>query len=421
MIRQLIILAIQLTTCELIAQTVSVSKNQRIVLGSDKNYSFECHLTTHPQNTNFLAGAILTIDEGVNPSTYYTTLIVSRDGGKNWSIHKNDFPYAADPFCLITTKGNIVASDIAGAEYALGAHYLKNGKLQKAIKPLPSYDHDILVLKPYQPGSKEKIYLVATKSLDSIITDHPILVMQSTDEGKTYQSKTIYPFKNVNLNAKQPVILSDGTLLIPLVVRGFFSNENNKTQHLAEQSSWIISSKDGVNFSEPKFITPVSGRAHNMLVVNTAAQWKDHLYYICPDAQKKALYISRSFDKGEGWSIARKITHDTAGIIGVGAAAIDRKGTIGIVYNQMTGTESKPCYDWFFIYSKDDGANFSIPVKINEGSNCPDVTQGWYTRAWPQGGDYGGLVATKEGTFMALWSDARLGKYYPYSAEITIK
>jgi hypothetical protein len=411
----------QVSNYVLFAQTVVVSKNQRIDLGSDKKYSFEGHLTTHPVNKNFMAGAILTIDEESNPSTYYTSLIISQDAGRTWTIYKNDFLYAADPYCVITKNGNVAVADIAGASYSLGAHYLKNGKLQKAITPLPGYDHDMFAYNPYQNAGEGKIYLVATRSLDSTLSDHPILVMQSLDEGKTYHSKTIYPFKNVNLNAKQPVVLSDGTLLIPLVVRGFFSNENNKTQPLAEQSSWIISSKDGVNFSEPKFITPVSGRAHNMLVVNTAPQWKDHLYYICPDAQKKALYISRSFNKGEGWSIAKKITPDTTGIIGVGAAAIDSKGAIGILYNQMTGTENKPCYDWFFIYSKDDGANFSIPLKINEGSNCPDVTQGWYTRAWPQGGDYGGLVATKEGTFMALWSDARSGKYYPYSVEITIK
>ncbi|HMG90652.1 MAG TPA: sialidase family protein [Chryseolinea sp.] len=410
-------------------QRIIVGENIRIRLTKDYNYSFENTVIADPSYPEHLVGCVLTMcPDTVKNCT--NTLIESTDGGKTWS--SENIPWGANPWCVTLPNADIAVSYIYGLNYMLG---IKSASRSNSIKSRQwtselllgsGYDHNMLLLDESRGPFEGHIYLIATQSLRADDHDPFVLVARSLDGGKTFEQRTFYqPFKNVDINAKTPVILENGTLAIPILLRGQFVQGESKADPFEDASNWLITSNDGgQTFSAPKFISSKSGDGYHSLTLNRSPKWRGRLYYTFNGKKDKGIYITHSDDNGESWTKTLKIDNSvikTQEDIAAAAAVHEKNGTIGVMYLSRVQSNDHECYSLFFTTSTDGGNTFIDPVRVNSEDSCPDKTKAWYINAWPQGGDYCSLIAKPDGSFLAIWSDARTGSFKLYQSTITIK
>ena len=394
------------------SQKISVLPNQAIPI-QPQRISSESYLSVNPVDPEHLLGCYLSAKISDQGYDYYTEVILSKDGGETWEELEMDIlQEAADPWCQINDDGSLLISDISsGSQFHLTTRFSLDGD---TWMPVNSHgyarDHSIL----YNTADK-KTLLVSTQKENSI---NSIIVNQSEDNGRKFSqlSKTS-PFPNVAINAKTPVELSSGLLILPFIVR-YRSNDNGDEVPISPTQSWFISSQDGgKTFSQPYFITGISGNRHHYLAVNTNRRFKDELYYFFSGANDKGAFITKSRDAGITWSEPMQLDVSQSSRITPGAFRVSKKGEIGLIWSEKTNDR---CFQWMFSFSRDGGVSFTTPISIQDTLSCPNQSNDWVSRAWPQGGDYCGLVATPDG-FAALWSDARTGKFKPYFTKISIK
>lgn len=385
---------------------LEISINETIDLGHDRLIS-EGILSVNPNNPKHLMGAFLTAEIQEEGRDYFTEVIISQDGGKNWyTTLSKQLPEAADPWCLLTPNGKAIVADIsAGSKFHLTTQFSSDGKHWQDTSSLGlGHDHGMLLQDDSEGPISGVIYLISTQ-------DDAIFIARSKDEGQSFQKINQYrPFDSLDINAKTPVVLSDGTLLIPFITRAS-----------RPMKSYLISSKDGgLTFTSPTFITDQNGRRHHVLVVNKAAPYTDFLYYVFVGKDRDGIFLTKSEDLGKSWSSPYRIdlqrSEDTWTDLGM--VAVSPEGILGILWTERIDDN---CYDKYFIASKDGGNQFLPAIKVNDMISCPDPTNGWIRRAWPQGGDYHGLVGLANGDFLAMWSDARTGKFRLYSTNIKVK
>ena len=409
-------------------QRIVIGENTRIRFSKDYNYAFENTVIADPSNPQHLIGSVLTMC----PDTVrncLNTLIESSDGGKTWS--SEDIPWGANPWCAINSSGDISVSYIYGLNYTLGIKSSKknsSGKRQWTSELIlgSGYDHNMLLMDHSNGRFKDNLYLISTQSLRADDHDPFVLIATSQNGGTTFDHRTYYhPFRNVDLNAKAPIILGDGTLAIPILLRGQYLEGENKATPLHSFTNWLVTSSDGgQTFSVPKLISSNSGDGYHTLVINRSVKWKNRLYYIFNGSGQKGILVTHSDDQGQSWTKALKVdavNSKSQEDIVAAAAVNETNGVVGLLYLSREDQQTRECYNLYFTASTDGGVTFVDPVKVNSQSSCPDKSKGWFMNAWPQGGDYCSLVAKADGSFLAIWADARTAAFKLYQSTITIK
>jgi hypothetical protein len=81
------------------------------------------------------------------------------------------------------------------------------------------------------------------------------------------------------------------------------------------------------------------------------------------------------------------------------------------------------CYRVWFAASVDGGENFSLPTTVSDKISCsdPNLNPEPYFKTRLKGGDYIGLAAAADGSFHAVWIDARDGAFRLYTARIEVR
>jgi hypothetical protein len=425
-----LLLIIQSIAGRLLGQHKSIEINSPvpIPLPSSDRSTAECNLAIHPMDARYLLLSMLSANPFPKGNDYYTLPLVTFDGGKTWQASAPGVPGAADPWGVITSMGTSVVADISGGEaYTLATRYSPDGgrTWEDTLSFGQGYDHSLLLVDDSDGPFQGSVYLVATQSLLLGRTDTQLLVARSTDGGRSFSRQHRHvPFRNVDFNAKTPVVLSDGTLLIPILIRGSYSPKTQTFTAFDQMQSWLLTSTDGgKTFDPPLFIAHGSGWRHNLLAIDRSANRLDHLYYVFAGPDRKGLFFTRSTDRGESWSEPVRIDGSTAAVpwTDLGAIAVSRQGNIGLVFTERQQSGATACYRTYFTASVDGGSTFLTPAPLHTDLSCPEKQNGWVANAWPQGGDYCGLVAFPDGSFFAVWSDARQGLFRSYSATIHLR
>lgn len=406
-----------------------VGENEKIVFGPlEKNTAF-CHLAANPENPNHL---LISVTVGVYPNRpyYYSTYILSSfDQGKAWKHFELTSPDAADPWCLILPNNQAVAADIGnGSRFRQYIHRSSDGGVtwKDSLSFGDGHDHGMLIDGKRPTMSGRSLYLFSTQSKRNPgnFPKSEIFIARSEDSGKTFSSERHYsPFPNLDFNVKTPVVMEDGTLAIPLVTRGELPAGQNIMTTSIKTQSWLITSADeGKTFSQPLLITDISGTRHFDLRTATRDS-KENLYFLFSGEDKKGIYFVRSSDKGVSWTSPLRIDRNRQSnfVTEWGATAVTTSGIIGITWLELIDQSSEKCYSLFFSASLNGGESFLPPVKVSSAKSCPGFDTGWFGNAWPQGGEYSGLVALSATEFLAVWADARSGKFELYQSRITVK
>lgn len=404
--------------------------SQRIVVGSEKNINpgdafkqrvfAEPHLAINPKNSKHqVIGTYL-----INPESetdFYCAAIVTFDDWSTNRIYVFPSKETGDPWCEITEKGTVLFSYLNG----LNVHRSLDGGItwQKDSVHLGEYhDHEVMVEDRSNGKYNGSIYLSSILGTDSMY------IARSDNQGKSFDFRKKWKFSNLNTNTWTPVVLSDGTLVLPYST--FQRQGITKRVWLKSALAWLVTSIDGgKTFSAPSFICESCGKGFPVLVADASdSKFEDRLYFICSNHETKQIYLHYSPDKGNKWSepvVIKQFTNRTETerppFFGAPTASVNKHGIIGVIWQDRMEDSSGRCQYLYFSASIDGGETFLKAIKVSSAPSCPqDGNNKWAGDRWKAGGEYMGLVSKPDGSFQAVWADSRSGYFQLYTANIFI-
>ena len=149
-----------------------------------------------------------------------------------------------------------------------------------------------------------------------------------------------------------------------------------------------------------------------------------------------------SSDHGITWSPPKDLFPETHAVVSQfqPALAVNRDGTVGILWFDTRETGSRDTYHVYFSASTDGGETWSAPARLSSEASTPfaagnirpvpfqtSQTAGGVRLSlfsafgrWPNGGDYMGLTADADGVFHPFWADARSGTFEIYTSRVEV-
>ncbi|MGW9686152.1 hypothetical protein [Flagellimonas sp. 2504JD1-5] len=347
---------------------------------------------------NHLIASILTVNPNALTPTYGTLLMESYNLGKDWAIRPaKHTKEAADPWITMLGGNKFVFTDISeGNRFHLQSFVTNNGKWEQPISHGVGHDYATVLS---DSGSS---YIFSTQKVGSDM----VLYVYKTKNG-TSKKRSIEVFNGVDLSFKKPVFVND-QIAIPVVLRGSWNGKSST--NFGQMTSWLLMlDKQSLDASTPLLITHLSGAKHHILVKGI-----DKLYYFFTDVERKELSVVMSSDLGKSWTKSKLVAKGDY-LINLDAAVWYKDHAVIVFTNE----ESKGSFQKYVLHINEK-MEASNPIKLGRLSR-PDQRNGWAVRAWPQGGDYCGLVANEPDGLYIMWSSAPDGVFNPYFAKISIK
>jgi hypothetical protein len=400
---------------------VRVGEDRAVIINTRGLATIEPHLVADAREPNhLLAGVFLVAKLGDprNPNfamDLSCAALDSRDAGLTWV--RRDFAQrgCGDPWVALVGGGAVFLGLTRGQVFALRSADGGRTWADSAVS-LGSGDHGTLAVDMTGGPFTGSIYAVWWRHVrdDRGASRSPVFVARSADGGATFSSPTrIMPW-SVGSVAMNPVVLSDGALIVPF---NSFLPKSSPT--------WVVTSSDGGRtFSVPLLVTDICDRSFSQLGVDASpGPYRDRLYSVCSDSTH--IYLLHSSDRGETWSDPLVVNRGP-GPVHNPVIAVNRHGVVAISWydareDPRSYRDSFRCQHVFFAASLDGGSSVLPDVKVSSAENCPDTpSNGEAGRRWKAGGDYHGLAASADGRFHLLWADSREGIYQLRTAYVQV-
>jgi hypothetical protein len=409
--------------------TIRVAIDRPVEMNSSRLATVEPYLAADRRDPNhFLAGVILVPKMGdprdpAFKSESICAALTSFDGGRTWIRH--DFPAqgCGDPWVALLANHRAMLVGLAGSE--LVAYRSTDGGKTWNDTPVSfgrGHDHGTIGSDATTGVLGGNVYVVSHQTTrDSAGQDRDVVfVARSSNGGETFDPPTRISPSNLPTFADNPVILSDGALVVPFV--------NYIRQSAFDRSDLVwtsISTNSGRTFSVPRYVSDCAGDWGQLAVDGSAGPFRDHLYWACWDYFNRHVFVFRSTDRGERWSDPVTVNRGSRPVQ-TAMIAVNREGVVGVSWYDSREDprgyrKNFRCQNLLFTASLDGGRTFLPEVKISSAENCPitpaNGEAGWM---WPTGGEYHGLAADAAGRFQLLWADSRDGIYQLRTATATV-
>lgn len=424
----------------------------------------ETMIAANPKDPrNLLGGSIVMIrpDGGAANKAY-----VSFDGGATWS--DITFPEELE-------KGGAdpqVGFGVTGTAYFVGlSPEIKfyrsedGGRTWSKALVLGHGDHEMLITDHTFGPYAGRVYLTAeasvpgSKEIEDLQMRRRVVLFRSADDGRSFIGPIeVAHGNNTGLAAVNLLVLSDGTLFIPMLEYPNYAIDK-------EASTWravfSLSTDGGVTFSAPRPIAEIpfggvkvmrqvqkSGRVDQIgpavFAVDTQGKFRDRIYAAWTELEgdRYRLMLSWSSDRGATWSEPKPVDPNAPAYASQyqEMIATNRDGVLGVFFYDTDGFPSRDRFDVSFTASLDGGETFLPKVRVSSATSNPfgsgNLRPGPFVRAerglvtasfvsgmsrWPAGGDYIGMTAGSDGVFHPLWADGRSGTYQLYTAAIRVE
>jgi len=354
---------------------------------------------------------------------------VWRDAGITWTRHDFHVTECFDPWLGFVAKDEVWLSVLEKASSLRVFRSLDGGenwvRLQTTAEGV---DHETFVSGQLAHANYPEVYIVAEQDARepaSSMDASSIMVMRSVDSAPSFQTKNVFPAL-VSLNAMNPLVLEDGTLLVPYADFGMATSDGDKP--LQHPRSWLLRSPDqGKTFAPPTLISEACYRSWEWMSLDgrTESPFRGRLYYACTGIDYHTILLHHSTDGGRTWlgpvSVAESSGSQQQRTPMI---AVDRNGIVGVSWFEEriqsdNSSNATHCVDLLFSLSVDGGTSFLRPVKVTGVPSCSSsAKKAKAEQRWPTGGDYTGLQATPDGLFHLIWSDARNGAGHLWTAEV---
>ncbi|MGH9367821.1 MAG: sialidase family protein [Thermoanaerobaculia bacterium] len=426
----------------------------------------ETAVAASPRDPKVLVGTATTFtrppDGGVMNKTY-----ASSDGGWTWTdttlpieVEKG----GADPQVAFDANG--IAFFVGIGDYGMAVHRSEDdGKSWGKPALVKFSDHERLAIDTTTGRYAGRVYLAGEVALAAgeKTRRSAVDLWRSEDGGRTFIGPVgVGEEKGAGLAVHDLVVLSDGTLFVPMI--RYPNPEQDYTTPFWE-IVFSSSSDGGVSFTPPRPIAEqvfggygefrkrkADGRIDMPSgpvfagSVSRNHRYVDRLFGAWPqyggDGVPRIL-LSYSSDRGATWTKPAAV--DASGPAGSSqyqpSIAVSDEGIVGMAWYDTRGFPKRDRYNVYFAASLDGGETFLPSVRVSSAPSLPTgagnlrpAPPGWkgggdglrlelYSpfSIWPNGGDYVGMAADSAGVFHPFWSDARSTTFQLYTARIRVE
>lgn len=326
-----------------------------------------------------------------------------------------------------------------------------------------NFDHEQMTIDNTSGAYRGRIYMSALYIQRLVPQLNECGVIWSSDGGRRFRGPT--PVISGWCFNSKPVVLSDGTLLLPFIFNGKRGASGVPPSGRVQRVDVAVSKDGGATFAQPKTIgtylwyglTELQRRQSHGGYNFDADPVPQFAAGVSPITHREVIYgawsdtrtgeervlFTRSTDGGTHWStpapiLATKNPNDAQYQVSL---AVNASGVLGLSYLQYSATTRD--VREMFASSSDGGGTFNKPVALqseperlallNEsgfgamGYTLPSSTLKGDTmigfinpsQRFPSGGDYAQMAVDSRGTFHPVWADARTGTYQIWTASAT--
>jgi len=443
----------------------------RIVVGPNMLVSrdgdfphIELIVAANPKNVKNLVGGAITYTRpnGGTACRAYATL----DGGATW--HASEFPEqiewgGGDPYVAFTPQGTALfcALTMAKDEKSQQRAFMhvwrsEDGGRTWQQKPADlgcSYDFEKMAVDPTTGRFAGRVYIAA-------LYGYPVYrvgLFRSADDGRSWTGpvEVTNGGGTIGVGAVTVLILSDGTVVIPIVKYEFQPEKVKKTGTITRPMSLMLSADGGITFTPPReapaalldFDDPSWRDTAGIEAFAADAgskEYRDRIYMAWSDSRRgrPRILFSRSEDRGLHWSEPILVDGGVPkeAIQFQTVVAVNKDGVVGVTWYDTRGSRDGSQFDEYFAASVDGGRSFLPSVRVSSASSGfrgpgnmrmdpfvfdhkEEIHLSLISAVsrWPSGGDYLGLTADRDGVFHPLWADARSGTFQAYTAEVAVE
>ena len=426
-----------LTSAPLEAQEDSaplrVGENVQITSLSDQVPHVEPHLAISPMDSNhFVVAAMAFPTPGEGPRIHVYT---SFDGGTSWNRQSLGDVRGDDPWLAFDSQGTAYLVHLPGEVRRSG----DGGRTWSPPTPLPRgiagpYDYPKITVDDTGGPFAGRVYVWANQAdrLPSGAKVWPATLLRSADSARSFSWPEHVLPNNFNNQNGDLVVLADGTLVAS------FHEIGLRGELLECPRLWTVRSSDGgATFSVPFLVTESYLADSPRIAVDRSGETFDGRVYLVwtgliPDREQWNSFLASSDDGGESWSepVPLGAPRPRAGHMPHSPMiAVDRKGIVGLSWQEPQHDRQEPCFALRFTASLDGGRTFLPSTRVASETSCSDtpanqipIEEGGSTvaRRWEDGGDYHGLMALPDGSFRAVWADSRTGVFQLWTAPIEV-
>jgi hypothetical protein len=338
----------------------------------------------------------------------------SFDAGTSWIEHRvpQTVRACADVWTAIEANGNAVLSYAGDSGIVIWRS--PDGGHTWAEPPTVvrgAHDHPMVVADTVRSA----LYLVSGLSVRNASreTRSAVFVARSTDGARTFAERARLIVSNLSYEAQTPVVLRDGEVLIATI-----DHHDASGRSLERRRAWVVRSIDsGQHFTEPLFVSESCSTTRftawpSLAVIPTSSG--ERIVFACEAQGNRGILLTRSADGGNKWTPVSRIDGaPQAASTKSPAMAVGSDGVLAVTWIDQRDDATGKCWHLYATASLDGGETFLMPQRLSETPSCPTSERNGAAvlDRFPTGGEYTGLAAIGPRRFLAIWPDARDGRF----------
>jgi hypothetical protein len=475
LLRPSVLLAVLFVAPAAAAAQITVGKTAQVSASHPGAAHTEYFIDADPAHRERLVVCSMAIDPAHNRIT--SVLYTSSDTGGTWRMALNDsisrFGESMDPACAFGPGGAVVFASLPDQmdptqpdipTVTRVRRSLDGGRTWADPLHIRYLDNEDLAVDRTDGAYKGRIYVLGTRAIPNGGGKRNIAWLYSADSGRSFAGPiTTDPLPGTTQGAvSAPIVLDDGTLLVPAIVRRTAAKPDSarpSTDTIPETAVVVVAVRDGGTRADAPIrvaaVTPCNGQDGPP----TAAQdrsngpFRHRVYLAFADGTYGRCQIMLSWsDDGKKWS--KPVPVDDPAIPaeeGKGPdaffpeVAVNDKGVVGLTWYDRREDPKNRVFRLRFTASADGGSSVMRSVAVSThahvyaadtareryfglglsfrdstGSAWIGVATGQAFRTLDGVGDYGGFVARPDGAFQAIWVDNRTGVPQLFTAPVRV-